>query len=428
MTRFSTLLLCAAATTAAAPLWAEDGKNREIIVTGQSLSQTSDALKSCIAKSCPADADIAAALAHAENQFVAGDYRDAKTTLKKAIGRNQKFRAEFPVEVSGLYRASSRVAEHLGEADEYRLRLLDMRDTLRASFPSDNAQVLSAQLEVADSRVRLGYPDNALAIYADVEKAALKAGHNQIATFAKLRSLLLIYAVGEEYASKSDKTLARKGLAEMVAQPLPGAEDYTLVAEIALARLDRKEGRADSTQAIMKRLIERGADRPLLLSTQPIAMPKSPYGERTTTGQQAPLNMGYSRIDGGSLPPPQNILSQVPRNFEDRWMDVGFWVTADGTVNDVEVLRTEGSGDWTRLVTDAIQTRQYAPLRDKKGAAHPGFYLVERYTYTARYMEEITGSRIARRSTQPRIERIDLTPENFDQPFSSSKKATTEGA
>ena len=128
-------------------------------------------------------------------------------------------------------------------------------------------------------------------------------------------------------------------------------------------------------------------------------------------------------MDGESFPPPQNILTQIPRNFEDRWMDVGFWVGPDGRVNDVEILRTEGSGDWTKSVTDSIGTRVYAPIRSKNGEAHPGFYLVERYTYTARYMQDITGSRIPRRSAQARIERIDLTPENFDQPFTNATKS-----
>ena len=419
----SFLWLSIAAATPLLPVLAENSADREIIVTATPLSETDKALKDCLAAQCPPDADIRASLAHAENQFVAGEYRDAKSTLKKAIGRNARHKNGFPVEMSDLYRASGRVAEHLGESDEYRLRLLDMRDTLKSNFAADDAKVLAAQVEVADSRVKLGYPDHALAIYGEVEKSALAAGQNRLATLAQIRTHLLTYALGEEKAYKPEMRRARDGLAAMVARPLPGADDFTLVAEIALARMDRKEGRADTTAAIMKRLVERGADRPLLLSAEPIELPQNPYGERTTTGQNAPANIGRSRMDGESFPPPQNILTQIPRNFEDRWMDVGFWVGPDGRVNDVEILRTEGSGDWTKSVTDSIGTRVYAPIRSKNGEAHPGFYLVERYTYTARYMQDITGSRIPRRSAQARIERIDLTPENFDQPFTNATKS-----
>ena len=422
MVRFASIRMLVAIFAPATATLADKPVDKEIVVTGASLSDTERTLKNCMVNKCEPDADVRAAIAHAENQFVAGEYRDAKTTLKKAIGRNGKYRNQFPVELSYLYRASSRVAEHLGETDEYRLRLLDMRDTLRSNYPADDAKVLSAQLEIADSRVKLGYPDNALAIYADVEKAALAVGQNQIATLAKLRAYLLIYAKGSNEAYAPEMKRARAGLAEMVERPLPGSEDFSLVAEVALARIDRKEGQSNSTDAIMRRLVARGVDRPILLSAEPIDPPKSAYGERTNTGQSAPLNVGESRFEGASMPAPQNVLSQIPRNFEDRWVDIGFWVAADGRVVDVEVLRTEGSGDWTKLVTRSIQSRQYAPIRDKDGATHPGFYMVERYTYTARYMEDITGSRIPRRSTQARIERIDLTPENFDQPFANRRE------
>ncbi len=428
MSRFSVLWLSVAFFSPVTMLSAEKAADKEIVVTGASLADTERTLKSCLAGNCSPDADVRAAIAHAENQFVAGEYRAAKSTLKKAIGRNGKYRNQFPMELSYLYRASGRIAEHLGETDEYRLRLLDMRDTLRSNFPADDARVLSAQLEIADSRVKLGYPDNALDIYADVEKAALAVGQNQIATLAKLRANLLIYAIGENERYQPDMKRARAALTEMVKRPLPGSDDFSLVAEVALARIDRREGRGDSTDAIMRRVLSRGVDRPILLSADAIDMPRSAYGERTNSGQSLLLNVGPRRIEGESMPAPQNVLTQIPRNFEDRWMDVGFWVTADGRVNDVEILRTEGSGDWTKLVINSIQSRQYAPIRDKDGATHPGFYMIERYTYTARYMEDITGSRIPRRSTQPRIERLDLTPENFDQPFANMPKTNRQTA
>ena len=52
--------------------------------------------------------------------------------------------------------------------------------------------------------------------------------------------------------------------------------------------------------------------------------------------------------------------------------------------------------------------------------------MVERYSMTARYMDEVTGTRIRQRSGNVRIERIDITPENYDQPFTQEKGEAAE--
>jgi hypothetical protein len=42
--------------------------------------------------------------------------------------------------------------------------------------------------------------------------------------------------------------------------------------------------------------------------------------------------------------------------------------------------------------------------------------MVERYTQTARIAEDQTGTRIRRREATPRIEVMDLTPDNYEAP------------
>jgi hypothetical protein len=101
-------------------------------------------------------------------------------------------------------------------------------------------------------------------------------------------------------------------------------------------------------------------------------------------------------------------------------------VNANGLVSDTEVLRSSGNSQWAKLVTDSVKSRIYAPLKSKGEAASPGFYMIERYTYTARYLDEVTGTRIRQRSPVARIERIDITPENYDQPFAPTPKAAVE--
>ena len=71
----------------------------DIVVTARSLQDTADALAACIARNCPPDEDIAATLAHAENQFVGGDYRSAR-----------RIRQGVKAEVEGLCRGDGTVS------------------------------------------------------------------------------------------------------------------------------------------------------------------------------------------------------------------------------------------------------------------------------------------------------------------------------
>jgi hypothetical protein len=401
--RIALSLSAALLTTAAI---AEDAPtNREIVVIGQSLKDTERAWQDCIARGCPPDQEIRAALAHAENQFITGDYRDAKTTINKTVGRNRKHGGQYPIEVSDLFRASSRISEHLGEADQFRLAVLDMRDTLREGLTEGDPRAMVAQIEVGDSRAKLGYPREAIRIYRDVAEKAFKAGQARVGTYADLRRFLLEYAVADESNYKADMDKALDGLQKMADGPPAGAEDFGLVAAVTLARLDRKAGNTESTAAIVKRFADRGgANRPILLSAEPIKLPDT---------------AGLDQKSG-------NVLAISQGNIEDRWIDVGFWVNANGLVSDAEVLRSSGNSRWSKLVIDSIASRIYAPLKSKGDAAAPGFYMIERYTFTARYMDEVTGTRIRQRSPAPRIERIDITPENYDQPFVAPAKTASE--
>lgn len=400
-----TAILVTLLASTAVPAFAAEENDREIVVIGQSLKDTEKALRDCIARGCPPDEEIRAALAHAENQFITGDYRDARSTLAKTVGRNRKHGEEYPIEVSDLFRASSRIAEHLGEGDLFRLSVLDMRDTLREALPESDARVMVAQIEVGDSRSKLGYPKEAIRVYENVAEKAMTAGHTRVATFANLRKLMLEYTLASTTDDKGNMQKAIEGLRLIAAKPLAGAEDFGMVAEVTLARIDREGGKNESTAAIVKRYAEKGGvSRPLLLSSQPIKM-----------ADQAGLEQ-----KGG------NVLTMSQSSMEDRWLDIGFWVNANGLPSDIEVLRSSGNTKWAKAVSDSIGSRIYAPLKAQQGDTAPGFYMVERYTMTARYMDEVTGTRIRQRSPQVRIERIDITPENYDQPFVAPSKETAK--
>ena len=389
----------ALAASLALPAAAQTNGDPEIVVTGRSLKDTADALAACLARKCPTDQDVAATLAHAENQFLTGEYKDSRSTLLASIGRNREYGKRYPVPVSDLFRANSRIAEHVGEAKSFQLSVLDMRDTLKSGFGASDPRVMVAQIEVGDSRAKLGFPEEADRIYNGVEKDALTNGQNRVAAFARLRRGILAQTIADGSGLESDRRDARKKLTDVVAQPLSGTEDFGLVAKVVLARMDRKVGDATSTEAILRDFAAKGgANRPLLLFSEPI--------KRVDLTQEI-----------GNNQPAANTLQRLTAlNSVGKWADVGFWIAADGHVSDIEVLRSDGTKQWLKPVFDQIKTRVYAPLKRSDNDANPGFYMIERYTLTARWTEDATGTHLRRREATPRIERLDITPDDYQRP------------
>lgn len=394
---YDTLRKSPIAWTAAALFLASPALAEEIVVTGKPLSQTAADLAACLARQCPPDQDVAATLAHAENQFVAGDYKGSRSTLKKSLSRNRQHGGAYPVPVSDLLRANSRIAEHVGEVKDYQLSVLDMRDTLKSAFGSASFRTLMAQIEVGDSRTKLGFPDEAERIYGEIEKKALAQNLNRVATLARLRQALLLQVRQEDSPDSGRRHKLEALLDKVSLEPLKGAEDFAMVAEVMRARLDRSGGEAKTTQALIRRFAESGGtSRPVLLHAEPVSRI-----DLTKDGEEGPQSVAAWR--------------RYTTNGQGSWADVGFWIGADGKVSDVEVLRATGESSWLKPVRKSIARRIYAPLK-KGDEAPPGFYMIERYTLTARFSDDVTGSHLRMREATPRVEMIDLTPDNIPQP------------
>jgi hypothetical protein len=387
---------------AAALALAGQAQAQEIVVTGKSLKQTEADLKACLERKCPPDEDIKATLAHAENLFVAGDYKNSRATLKSSIGRNKRHGEAFPVPVSDLLRANGRIAEQMGEAKDFQLSVLDMRDTLKKSFGETDFRTLVAQIEVGDSRAKLGFPDEAERIYQQVEERALAANQPRVASFARLRQALQWRGRFDMAPNKRNLDELNKRLDVLITQPLPESSDFALAAEVIKAKADRKGGSDASTAALIKRFAEQGgASKPVLLYAEPLVR------DDLTTGRP-------------ETEPTLNTLNRLTAlQARNQWADIGFWIGADGRITEVDVLRTDGDTSWLKPVVANIQKRVYAPLKKDEGSA-PGFYMIERYTLTARFESGNTGTRLRRREATPRIERIDLTPENYEAPSSKA--------
>jgi uncharacterized protein YoaH (UPF0181 family) len=406
MSAVRTLFLTAALITAPAlaqdatpaPAPAPAANNADIVVTARSLEDTARALRECLARNCPPAEDIRATLAHAENQFVTGDYTNARSTMTASIRRNRNAGGEAPIELSDLYRANGRVAAHLGESRAFQLSTLNMRDTLRENLPEGDARILAAEIEVADSRRALGYVDEARDSYARIARVATERNAPRVAAFARIRQATVDLPPSTASASIRNSRVAREAVASLEQVMTMGAtagQDIALLAETLLARYDRDNGSMARTEALMRRFAAGGgASRPLLISGQPVRLHGDQGPERD---RQA--NSALNRLQ----------MSDVT----DRWLDVGFWVEVDGTVGEVEILRSEGDRSWFSAVERSIKSRRYSPLRRTASDTTPGFYIVERFTLTAQIRTDCTGTRIACRDPNPRIERIDLTPDDI---------------
>lgn len=387
----------------AAALAQEPGTGEEdpsIVVTGMRLQDTERALEECLARGCPPEEDIRLSLAHAENQFIQGMYANGQKTLRGSISRTDNAAERLPIPVSGLYRASARIAQHMGEARDYRAATLDARDTLEKGLGSDNWRTLAAEIEVGDSRAKLGYPEEAERIYRRVEENALELGQNRVASYARLRLAMLDYARWQDQEYElSHKRKALEQLDRIADNPLPGGEEFVLAARVLRAKIDRADGEAASTEALLKAFAENGGvRRPVLVYTEPLQMVASNASAFGSEMEVSASSSSTGRLTASSFGKP-------------RWADIGFFIGEDGRVGEVEILRSEGSTDWLDHVIENIATRRYAPIAQDE--ARPGFYQIERYTLTAHFADETTGTRLRMREPVVRIERLDITPENY---------------
>lgn len=381
------------------------GDDDQITVTGTPIEESTIALQKCIDEGCPPEQDIALSIAHAENQFIAGQYKNSEATLSRSIRRNRQFKASVPVPLSNLYRSSGVIAEHLGEANDYRRATLNVRDVLKDTLGKNDRRVLLADAEVGDSRAKLGFPDEAQRKYENVEKRALELGHTRVASFARLRQAMVRNA--EWNASKNSVSALRRledALSQLINEPLEDSEDFVLVARVMKARVDRELGRPGATDAIIESFRAMGGtDMPTLLFQEPFA--------RVSRGG-FPIKPGLGIFQSNDVERDTTLALNKPR-----FVDVGFWIRKDGTTEEAEILRSQGPEGWHDAVISNIASRRYAPL--SVDATSPGIFQVERYTMTARFAAHTTGTRIRRREPGFRIEKLDLTPENTEELIST---------
>jgi len=392
MRRFLVLLPLAVAAPAFAQEKAQDDAPA-IVVTGTPLAETARRLDSCLARHCAPKEDIAAALAHAENQFIAGDYEGSRATLRAAHIRNQANTGQYPVEVANLDRAYGRLTNLNGYPERGRILQINSLETLRDGLGADDARVLAQQLMTGDEYVQMGRVEAGDDVYRKVEKQARKAGLPHVMGMAMLRQATMFSAVSRVRQGYQQEAAAR--VARLEATTEPELAEYRAAARVLRARLAAQSGNGKGFTDAMADLRGDRLTRPVLVYDTPV---DADTVSGATVARRAPTLLAVDENGGRSI------------NAGPEWIDVQYRIAANGTVSDVDVLRHSDHADdaWANSVVKSVGKRRYAPLALAKGSE--GMVRVERFSFVYD-VASVTRSRIPRRADAGRTTSLDLTLE-----------------
>ncbi|WP_448660121.1 tetratricopeptide repeat protein [Sphingomonas sp. CJ99] len=314
----------------------------DITVNAVGVDQLRDELADCIERQCPVPEEIDRTLALAENQFLAGDYRDATLTVRRGLHRNRRHRDAHPLPVSDLARAASRIASHSGDLDEDVFHAREVRSILKGGLEPTDDRSLGALLELGDSMVRSRRLDEAILTYRLARDKADQSDRALLAANARLRLANIYIAMASR--RNVHQFNAQRTLAPLLASDDPVVIDFQVAARMMLARMAQKLGDDGPMDALV------AAYRPKP-SSAPLAMIHAP--EMTVKAREH---------DAGA------------------WADIGYWVSHTGKVSSAEVLRTSRPQDkrWVDPVVTAVRGRRYAPFAPD-GASQERFR-VERFS------------------------------------------------
>ena len=385
------LLLVSNPAFAQAP--AESAPQQTIVVTAQRLQDYRDRLAACLARHCPPNEDVDASLALAEALFVNGDYHHARQAIRASLSRNRGRARDYPEPVSDLYRANALVARHLGMDRDADLSTYAILRALRAGLPTEDYRHFTARLEIADSLARYGYRyyTSQRELRELAERARL-AGRDDAVAMAELRLLWLDYLQGPWMAPPSRTIL------EMARSADPRR---AIGAKMMLVRIYSRRGDTARADAVIAELGRSGQRRPILYN------PTTELLQREFGGPQGAIARGSAppnppageQARGANLT--SNLADLMVDHFEDKWVEVGFWIRPDGRVEELEIVRHRNGAGWSAPILQSIRGRRYAAYDSRT-------YRLERYTYTSA-LRDVGGSHIRGRSPGARIEYFDLS-------------------
>lgn len=358
----------------------EPDRSETIVVTGIAIDDYRARLQACLARACPPDADADATLALAEALMLEGEYRDARSAVSQSLRRNRERAGDYPEPVSDLYRAHARLSRHLGDDDDALRSTHNILNALQEGIAQEDHRHFTARLELVELHLSKLRVRDARGALLDLARIARRSGREDVAALAELRILLIEDAIDprgrarrqlEDYARSTDRALRIRSVG----------------ARIALASLYRQEGDSARADAMLGDVARGGSPTRRLLHAPPVQLHGQTVQPHRTGSVATAITFGN----------PHELVD----NFENKWVDIGFWVMPDGRVSGVEILRRGASDAWARPLLSAVGGRIYTP-------ADEATYRMERYTLTAG-QGTITRSRIARRTGDPRIEYLDLS-------------------
>ncbi|HTU11465.1 MAG TPA: hypothetical protein VMG08_11275 [Allosphingosinicella sp.] len=363
------------------------GEGQNVTVTGIRIQDYRDRLAACLARNCPVNEDADATLALAEALFLNGAYPEARTAVAASLRRNRRRAADFPVPVSDLYRAHSRLSRHIGDDAVGIQSAHGILNALQAGISTPDHRHFTARLELAEINMLMGRYTAARRALNELIREAERAGRHDVAAIAWLRDRWYNYMNFRHGDAKGELIRAARDTD-------PARRIHAIGARILLARIYRAEGNQARADTLFAEVGRAGASaRRRLLHAPPYLL-----------GQQAPLLPDETRTDEAILF--GNTLGRPTADYRNRWIDVGFWVMPDGRVAGLEIVRRGAGAEWADPLMASIRRRLYS-------AGPEASYRLERYTMTGT-IEVDGGSRIRRQSPWARAEYLDLTI--YDEP------------
>ncbi len=365
-------------------------------------------LADCIARKCPPDEDANAALALAGQQFIDGDYRAARSTINGSLARTRGQTRTYPVPVSKLWQAQSRVDTHLGDFSFAQSESAKAYQVLQANLPANDPRALNAGLELAALYGHQNRWVEARNLYNNLIERSEQAAHPDIAALARIKFAKFIAFTAPGKIGKAEKKQMGDVLSPLIGSADPAYKVYDFPARLFMAKIAEEMGEKGAVAALYESLPGDRRLPPVLISSTPI---KSNKLIDSTKGQVFQCLQSESPL---SCQRPDDLVST--QNLDRQWIDVAFSIQPDGSVADVEVIRRSPvyAGDWAERVVASVQSRRYAQTAN--AAALGSIQRLERYTLTARSTAP-TGSRIARKEADEVFEMVDLTRQS-DNPGS----------
>lgn len=375
------------------PPAAESRRDAPIVVTGTRIRDYRRELEECLARNCPPNEDVDATMRLAETLVVEGEYEDARRAIRGSIDRNRGQAKEYPEPVADLYRANSRVSRHLGFDGDAARSIRQTLRALQAGLPTEDHRHFSARLEIAQSLQAFGKYAEADRELNELVRLARAAGRHDVADVAELRRMWISYM-----QNPSGRALRR--LAEWARETDVAPTVRAIGARTLLVRIYSERGQTARADAMVA-LLGRTSRHRQLLFAPPYELHQREDVMATEARQAEILNSG----GGGSLMLTSNLQDRMVGNMDDEWIDVAFWITPEGAVDELQIVRRgPRNGKWEGPLLRSIEGRRYSASAE--GART---YRLERYTYTSERRFDGSGSRISQRSPRARVEYFDLT-------------------